>query len=94
MRSFSTERFGQRSHDKFICSTTSFERFDLDFRNIIEKCTKWHHNEDLKAWIPGIGSKFRSESDGHSPGPQNLNFGVGKIKVGGRVPMQKLRLSF
>ena len=57
-----------------MLSTKSFERFDLDFRNMIEKCMKWHQNEDLRVWIPGIGSKFRAESNGDGPGPQNQNF--------------------
>ena len=55
-----------------------FQRFDVDFRDIIGKCMKWHQNEDLRVSIPGIGSKFRAESNGDGPGPQNLNFRVEK----------------
>ena len=61
-----------------MLSTTSFERFDFGFRNMIEKCMKRHQNEDLRVSIPGIGSKFRAESNGDGPRPQNLNFRVGK----------------
>ena len=66
-----------------MLSTKSFERFDLDFRNMIEKCMKWHQNEDLRVWIPGISSKFRAESNGDGPGPQNLDFRVEKHSFGG-----------
>ena len=61
-----------------MLSTKSFERFDLDFRNMIEKCMKWHQNEDLRVWIPGIGWKFRAESNGDGPGPPNRHFRVEK----------------
>ena len=55
-----------------------FARFVVDFRNMIEKCMKWHQNEDLRVSIPGIGSKFRAESNGDGPRPQNLDFRVEK----------------
>ena len=84
MRSFSTDRFGQRSHDKSMLSTKSFERFDFGFRNMIEKCMKRHQNEDLRVSIPGIGSKFRAESNGDGPAPQNLNFRVEKLVFWGK----------
>ena len=43
---------------------------------------KWHQNGDLGVWIPGIGSKFRSESNGDGPEPQNSFFwGVGKSYI-------------
>ena len=52
----------------------SFEHVGLDFRKMIEKCTKWSQNEDLGVPIPGIRTKFRSESNGDGPGPQNPVF--------------------
>ena len=39
------------------------------FRKMIENCTKWSQNEDLGVPIPGIRTKFRSESNGDGPGP-------------------------
>ena len=49
----------------------SLEHVGFNFRKIIEKCTKWLQNEDLGVPIPGIRTKFRSESNGDGPGPQN-----------------------
>ena len=64
------------------------ERFDVDFRDIIEKCMNWHQNEDLRVSIPGIGLKFRAESNGDGPGPQNLDFLIEKtLFFWGRVSM-------
>ena len=57
----------------------SFEHVGLDFRKIIGKCTKWLQNEDLGVPTPGIRTKFRSESNGDGPGPQNPLFGIENI---------------
>ena len=52
----------------------SLEHVGFNFRKIIEKCTKWLQNEDLGVPIPGIRTKFRSESNGDGPGPPNPGF--------------------
>ena len=58
----------------------SFEHAGLDFWKMIEKYTKWLQNEDLGVPIPGICTKFRSESNGDGPGPQNPDFRVDNQK--------------
>ena len=62
----------------------SFEKFGLDFHGICEKYPKWSQNGDLGVWIPGIGSKFRSESNGDGSGPQNPDFWVDKLDFNSR----------